>query len=289
MDDGQRCPETTDPLARARAFIDACVESETLSLENVAAVAQHSAYHFARQFGARFGVSPMAYARERRMAVAASRLAGAAPPALVDLAFDLGFESQEGFTRAFKRAYGVTPGRYRRDLPRRQDTPAMTDIPNTLRLTMEPAPVRKPGFRVAGVAGVFTETDKAGIPGLWAKLAPRMPLPGQLDGRTFGVGCPNGAAGSFDYIAAVPIAPGAPAPEGLVARDVPAQSYLVFRLDVDGGELHPQMTAAMREIWGVRVPQSGCKLANGPDIEAYPADFEPGRPAVLEWWIPVEA
>src|SRR5581483_9131358 len=98
MDDGQRCPDANDPLERARAFIEACVASEALSLENVAAVAQLSAYHFARQFGARFGVSPMAYAREQRMAVAARRLAATKPPALVDLAFDLGFESQEGFT-----------------------------------------------------------------------------------------------------------------------------------------------------------------------------------------------
>jgi AraC family transcriptional regulator len=289
MDDGARCPDANDPLERARAYIEASA-SETLTLEEVAGVAQLSAYHFARQFGARYGVPPMAYARERRMALAASRLCAERPPALVQLAFDLGFESQEGFTRAFKRAYGVSPGRYRREGPPSRDRRFMTDIAPSPRLTMSPAPVRKPAFRVAGVSAIFeTNKDNSGIPNIWDGLAPRLPLPGQTSGQTFGIGCPTGVGGEFRYMASAPIPAGAPAPEGLEARDVPEQSYLVFRLEVDGSDLHTQMQAAMREIWGMRVPQSGCKLANGPDVEAYPADFYPGQPGVLEWWIPVEA
>jgi AraC family transcriptional regulator len=287
MDDGERSPGTFDPLERARAFIDACA-SETLTLEDVAAVAQLSAYHFARAFGARFGVPPMAYARERRMALAARRLAGARPPALVELAFDLGFESQEGFTRAFKRAHGVSPGRYRRDPPRPRERTLMPTIASPPLLTMAPAPVRKPAFRVAGVAGVFTEATKAGIPGLWGQLGPRLPLPGQAGRETYGVGWQAGEGGQFNYMAAVRLEGGAPAPDGFEAKDVPAQSYLVFRLAVDAGELHPQMAAATREIWGERVPNSGYRLARGPDVEFYPADFEPGHAGTLEWWIPVE-
>src|SRR5579871_6878404 len=113
MDDAGH-PQPDDPLERARAFVGTS-GAEPLSLESLAAVAGLSAYHFARQFTARFGVSPVAYVREQRMALAATRLAETKPPALVELAFDLGFESQEGFTRAFKRAHGVSPGRYRRN------------------------------------------------------------------------------------------------------------------------------------------------------------------------------
>ncbi|HZZ88225.1 MAG TPA: AraC family transcriptional regulator, partial [Caulobacteraceae bacterium] len=112
MDDASALPTgRPDPLERARAFVEA-PGAEPLTLAMLAAVAGLSPYHFARQFTARFGVSPMAYVRERRMDAAARRLTADKPPALVDLAFDLGFESQEGFTRAFKRAHGVTPGRY---------------------------------------------------------------------------------------------------------------------------------------------------------------------------------
>jgi AraC family transcriptional regulator len=287
MDDAMQRPSDADPLERARAFAEAC-GPEPLSLEALASVAGLSTYHFARQFTARFGVSPMAYVREQRMALAASRLTDAKPPALVELALDLGFESQEGFTRAFKRAHGVSPGRYRRN-PVREEIAPMSDVMQS-RLTMSPAPLSKPGFRVAGFSGVFDEATRAQIPMLWPKLIQRLPLPGQVgDDASFGVCWPaEGEAGCFRYLAAVPIANHTPVPEGMEVKDVPAQTYLVFRQETDGSPLHPQMQAAVKQIWGERVPKSGFKLANGPDLEAYPPGFEPDRPSHVEWWIPVE-
>jgi AraC family transcriptional regulator len=274
-----------DPLERARAFALAN-PGESLSLESLAAVAGLSAYHFARAFTARFDVSPMAFARERRMDLAARRLTAEASPALVDLAFDLGFESQEGFTRAFKRAHGVSPGRYRREHPASKEGLAMTVVPN---VTMEPAPVRKPGFRFAGVSGVFAQTDKAGIPDLWPRLTRRLPLQGQLgDDISFGVCWGEGPGGAFHYMAAVPIAEDAPAPDGLEVKAVAEQSYLVFRQALDGGALQPQMQAAPKAIWGDLLPKSGFKLANAPDLEVYPPHFEPDQPGSVEWWVPVE-
>jgi AraC family transcriptional regulator len=289
MDDaGPRQTLQTDPLRRARALIEANL-AEPLSLEALAAVAGLSAYHFTRQFSARFGLSPMAFVRERRMALAAVRLTQRPPPALVDLAFDLGFESQEGFTRAFKRAYGVSPGRFRRAQTLYEEFPAMTDVATNLRLTMEPTPVKKPGFRVAGVSGVFDEASKSGIPMLWPKLAQKLPLAGQLGAETFGVCASAPGEGCMTYMAAVAVDADVAAPEGLEVRDIPAQTYLVFRQETDGSFLHAQMQAAAREIWGERLPASGFKLANSPDLEAYPPGFEPDQPSYVEWWIPVEA
>ena len=279
-----------DPLERAMAFVEARA-FEPLTLTDIAAVAGLSPYHFARQFNARFGLPPMAFVRARRLGLAAKALASPNPPHLVDLAFDAGFESQEGFTRAFKRAFGVSPGRYRRGAALPMETTIMSDAAAVARVTQEPAPVRKPGFRVAGLSQVFDESNKAGIPLLWQKLVPRLPLPGQLGEGTYGVGCPTETTveGCFRYAAAVAIAAAAPLPDGIEAFDIPEQTYLVFRLQTDGSALHPQMQAAMREIWGQRIPSSGYKLAQGPDLEVYPPGFHDDRPAGLEWWIPVEA
>ncbi|MFI4934467.1 MAG: GyrI-like domain-containing protein [Caulobacterales bacterium] len=170
----------------------------------------------------------------------------------------------------------------------------MSVIASALKLTAQSAPQRRPGFRVAGVLGVFDETNRHGIPRLWPRLIERLPLEGQIgDDSSFGVcwakvGGGEGE-GCFNYMAAVPIAEGAPAPEGLAVMDVPAQNYLVFRQVMDGSNLHAQMQAAVKEIWGERVPKSGYKLANGPDLEAYQPHFEPDRAGDwVEWWIPVE-
>ena len=291
MDDAAPIGRTLpDPLERAMAFVEAHA-FEPLTLADLACAAGFSPYHFARAFSARYGLTPMAFVRARRLGLAAKLLAGPNPPSLVNLAFDAGFESQEGFTRAFKRAFGVSPGRYRRGVALPLETTAMSDAAAVARVTQLPDPVKKAAFRIAGASGVFDETSKAGIPLLWQKLGPRLPLPGQLGGGTYGVGCATGAEaeGCFRYFAAVAVAPDAEIPEGFEAFEVPEQTYLVFRLDTDASDLHPQMQAAHRQIWGELAPRSGHKFARGPDMEVYPPGFEPGRPGRIEWWIPVEA
>lgn len=74
-----------------------------MTLEQVAARAGLSPYHFSRLFTAGMGRSIMAHVRGRRLVRGARRLCGELDLKLVDLALDCGFESQEAFMRAFKR------------------------------------------------------------------------------------------------------------------------------------------------------------------------------------------
>ena len=147
-------------------------------------------------------------------------------------------------------------------------------------------------MRIAGLSQVFTEHDKANIPFLWDRLVKLLPAEGQAGWGTYGV-CmaePGVDVACMRYLAGVALANEAPAPDGFEVVEIPAQTYLVFRQVVNGGPLHPQMTAAAKAIWGERVPTSGYRLARGPDLEVYPQDFEPDRPGSwVEWWIPVEA
>jgi AraC family transcriptional regulator len=288
-------PLQSDPLERAQRHIDAHL-FESLTLGELAEAARLSAYHFTREFGARFGLSPMAYVRARRLVAAASRLSSGAAPPLVELAFECGFDSQEGFTRAFKRAFGVPPGRYRRsDRPTPMETiAAMPDRAQVrISVTQAPEPMRKGRLRVAGLAAVFNLQDKAGIPTLWERLVPMLPLAGQAGFETFGVcaAAPVGAEpGSMRYMAGAPLAPDAPAPDGLDVIEVAPQAYLVFRQVMDGGAVHPQMEAAATEIWGERLPRAARKLVQAPDLEFYPGDSTPDQAgAWVEWWVPVEA
>ena len=68
--------------------------------------------HLARVFRAHYGCSPSEYVRMVRVERAAAALRGT-DAALASIALEAGYADQSHFTRAFRRAMGVTPARYR--------------------------------------------------------------------------------------------------------------------------------------------------------------------------------
>ena len=81
--------------------------------QHVASAAGYSRFHFDRLFLATLGETPADYLRKRRLSEAARELVTTHKP-LVEIALDYQFQSQEAFTRAFKRMFGVSPGTYRK-------------------------------------------------------------------------------------------------------------------------------------------------------------------------------
>ena len=285
-------PGRTDFLADVLAYVEAHL-FEPMTLTELAAVAGFSPYHFSRLFTARFGESVMGYVRIMRLQAAALRLGGDAPPALIDLAFDCGFESQEAFTRAFTRLFGTPPGQFKRAARAAQPSREikMTNVQTSAQVEQQKDLVTRPAFTVAGVAALFTNENKSGIPALWPRLIRTLPLAGQEGARTYGV-CQmmDRQEGAFKYLAGVAVTGDAPLPDGFERVALAPQSYAVFRLTLDGSALHGQMQAAMPVIWGDLLPKSGLKTVAAPDLEVYPADFEPMRKgAYVDMYIAVEA
>ena len=83
------------------------------SLEQLAAVAHLSAYHFARQFKAATGLPPHQYVIILRVERARHLLQGAEDLTLAEVAARVGFSDQSQLTLHFKRLVGVTPGQFR--------------------------------------------------------------------------------------------------------------------------------------------------------------------------------
>jgi AraC family transcriptional regulator len=98
-------------LTRVLEYTEAHLEQD-LSLGRLATIAALSQFHFARSFKLATGKSPHQYVSARRLGHAKSLLAEGERP-LEEIARACGFSSQANFTRAFYRAAGVTPGRYR--------------------------------------------------------------------------------------------------------------------------------------------------------------------------------
>ena len=109
-----RSPRTgkldTRRLSRVLQYIHANL-GESLDISGMATTANLSRFHFARAFKASTGQSPYQYVSAKRLAQAKVLLAQGQP--LADIALALKFSSQANFTRAFRREFGVSPGRYR--------------------------------------------------------------------------------------------------------------------------------------------------------------------------------
>lgn len=83
-----------------------------ISLDDLAAEACLSPFHFSRLFSEATGRSPYRYVTERRVEAAKERLR-LARSSLVEIALDTGFVTQANFNRVFKKVTGKTPGQYR--------------------------------------------------------------------------------------------------------------------------------------------------------------------------------
>ncbi|MBI1750368.1 MAG: AraC family transcriptional regulator [Acidobacteria bacterium] len=85
---------------------------EPLPLEELAAVACFSPFHFHRVFRGMVGESVKEHVRRLRLERAALRLKSSREP-IVQIALTAGYDAHESFTRAFRVVFGMNPSEYR--------------------------------------------------------------------------------------------------------------------------------------------------------------------------------
>lgn len=95
-----------------------------LGLEELAAVAAFSPFHFHRIFKAMVGESIAEFTSRLRLERAAGRLLNHPHASITEIALDCGFSSSSHFARAFKRHFGTSAGRYRETAPEKEWFPA---------------------------------------------------------------------------------------------------------------------------------------------------------------------
>ncbi len=93
---------------------------EPLRLDELAAIACFSPFHFHRVFRGMVGESVKEHIRRLRLERAASQLRAGRLP-VTEIALDAGYSSHEAFTRAFNCCFGVSPSAFR--VRRRQSAP----------------------------------------------------------------------------------------------------------------------------------------------------------------------
>lgn len=109
-------PIAAAPRDRRRAvetalWIDAHSHRD-IDLEQAAAQAETSPFHFLRLFSRVLGVTPHQYLLRSRLRHAA-RLLADGETSVTDVAYDVGFGDLSNFVRTFRRAAGMSPMRFR--------------------------------------------------------------------------------------------------------------------------------------------------------------------------------
>lgn len=99
-------------LRRVVDFMDANID-QPLAIDDLAAVAGLSAFHFSRMFKRSTGESPHGFVLRRRIERAKGLIEGGRD-SLADIAVSCGFSGQSHFTARFRQVAGVTPGQYLR-------------------------------------------------------------------------------------------------------------------------------------------------------------------------------
>ena len=275
--------------------------TEELNAEALAKIAGFSMYHFCRMFQWHAGYSVMEYVRLRRLAFAASELSSGRK--LIDIAMEYGFETHSGFSKAFKRRYGVPPERYR--IHAHKNKPP---LPNLLRMNqyliggivMEPKFVTLPAVRLAGYAIVTTNNDgenSTEIPAFWTAYLKdgRMQRLHRADfikkhdeyGACFPVDPENG---KFTYVIGVEVKDGAEIPETFYACEIPSATYAMFSTPPCAkAEFSKNIQGTWQYIMDSWFPSSGYEYASGcVDFEYYGEKCMGETDNVCDIYIPVE-
>lgn len=99
-------------LGRALALVERGLR-DGLDVAAMAEAACYSLFHFVRVFTELTGHGPYDYLMRRRVAEAAREVVSGTAP-ILDIALEYRFESPEGFSRAFRRCFGLTPSEARK-------------------------------------------------------------------------------------------------------------------------------------------------------------------------------
>jgi predicted transcriptional regulator YdeE/DNA-binding transcriptional MerR regulator len=153
------------------------------------------------------------------------------------------------------------------------------------RIEMEPKIASLDKFYVVGVP-YLGKNEHGEIGQMWQEFLPRIPEVQHLTpgpNISYGICLPN-AEGLVDYIAALPVTELVDLPQGMVGKEVPPQTYVVF--EAQGIE---DIGPTYHRILNDWMPGSGYQPVEGPDFELYPETFDSSDPdSIIYIYFPIQ-
>ena len=272
---------------------------ESLTPEMLAEKAGFSTYYFCKLFNLYKGMPVMEFIRRRRLAYAASDICE--NNKIIDVALNYGFESHNGFAKAFKKVYGFSPDEFRRRTASHRPSP-----PNPLKdLTEETAntmPIcrieHKDEFYLAGLV-IHTSDDLSSIaqqPALWQIFELR-----EAEHRIYALASPEehgeyyisipSEDGNYNLISGVKISNPDAVDKQLFIHKIPSSLYAIFSTPPCFGStvaFAETIIKTWKYIFEVWMPDSGYTLdTDRADFEFYDERCH-GIPRSMDIYIPIK-
>lgn len=264
--------------------------AEPLSVEEIARAATLSPFYFQRGFAMLCGMSVGEYIRKRRLSQAGLAVLASDRP-IIDIALDFGYDSPDGFTKAFTRFHGVTPTALRKS-----GGTVVSFAPLVIKLSLEGGRnmeyriEKKDAFTVLCRAETFSyEEGPTKVPAFWQE---HFAVGGAETVRgLYGINIDAEMKGDqFDYLIADPYDPAVAIADGFTTRTIPAHTWAVFPCR---GKMAETMQAVNKQIFSEWLPANGTyEIAAGINVERY--DNAANYPAGIhddnyysEVWVPI--
>lgn len=222
-------------IERSIEYIEANIR-ERLTIEMIAGHVGYSLYHFCRVFQICMGLPVMEYVRKRRLSIASTELYKGTR--ILDIALEYGFETQSGFTKAFRKEFGYSPTQYAVRMTGIQEYISGKKTVDYGGWHMIPKIITKPAFKIAGYGirtniadGSYTRDiaafwDNYDINGWESKLYDQLnpPKHGEV-----GICVPESRdRGSLIYLFGVIVEDFEKVTPDMITLEVPEATYAVF-------------------------------------------------------------
>lgn len=275
-------------LRRVLAAIEGSLE-QPLKLEQLAAIACFSPFHFQRIFHAFVGDTVMGYVQRRRLELAAQALSHS-QDAVTAIALSAGFETPAAFSRAFRQRFGTSPSDWRQQglqVAAFQFTPSehvMLEMEFREALPRTVLCVQRTAKTLNGTS--YADAAQAAWQALWQEIGPR-----QLVGPTtemLGICLDDPDAvpvAECRYEAAITVPPETAASGELLRDTLPGGRFAVFLHRGTYQNLGKTWTA----IWRDWLPASPVVLRHAAPFERYLNDPQqvPESELLTEIWVPI--
>lgn len=269
--------------------------TEPTDYEKIAREMNASAFYFQRIFTIICGITPGEYIRSRRLALAGGELLST-DARIIDIALKYGYDTPEGFTRAFTRFHGVTPNIVRKGgISIKSFAPLQVSISSKGGKSMNYRIIEKEAFKVlekVEIQSVEDDKFKETIPAFWdrAKQDDTFEVLAKsfaADEKNFYGMCyvNDSDSKTFEYSIAAKCDDNCIAPEGYRINEIPARTWAVF-------ECVGPMPSAIQKLWQRIMteffPASDYEPTYEFDFEAY-SDGNTAAEDYKSWiWVPVK-